>query len=54
MVCPGGVYHDTLRGVTIREIDRIHITVAGGQLIAPEFFGDILDFARHQPLTRRR
>jgi peptidoglycan/LPS O-acetylase OafA/YrhL len=48
-VCPGGQFQATRDGIQLREDDGIHITAAGGRLLAPEIFGAVVSWRRAQP-----
>jgi hypothetical protein len=47
-VCPGGKFTSTIDGVTVRETDGVHFTVAGGQLLAPVLMPPIVAAGRAQ------
>ncbi|HEX4433648.1 MAG TPA: acyltransferase family protein [Acidimicrobiales bacterium] len=46
--CPGGKFATTVHGVTIREPDGVHFTVAGGQYVAPSIMPAIVAAGRAQ------
>ncbi len=48
-VCPGGQFEGARGGVQLREDDGIHITPAGGQLLAPAIFDTVVNWRRAQP-----
>jgi hypothetical protein len=46
--CPGGKFASTVHGVTIRQTDGVHFTVAGGQYLAPTLMPAIVAAGRAQ------
>ena len=46
--CPGGKFATTVHGVTIRQTDGVHFTVAGGQYLAPKIMPAIVAAGRAQ------
>ena len=46
--CPGGKYATTVHGITIRQSDGVHFTVAGGQYLAPRIMPAIVAAGRAQ------
>jgi peptidoglycan/LPS O-acetylase OafA/YrhL len=47
-VCPGGKFASTIDGVTVREPDGVHFTIAGGQYLAPKVMPAIVAAGRAQ------
>jgi hypothetical protein len=49
-LCPGGVYHEVLNGVQIRDGDGLHIvpTAAAGQWLDARVLPDVVDVGRMQ------
>jgi len=46
--CPGGKFAPTVHGVTIRQTDGVHFTVAGGQYLASRIMPAIVASGRAQ------
>ena len=46
--CPGGKFAGSIHGVTIRQTDGVHFTVAGGEYVAPKIMPAIVAAGRAQ------
>ncbi len=46
--CPGGHYTTSIHGVTVRRVDGVHYTIAGGQYLAPKLMPAIVAAGRAQ------
>jgi peptidoglycan/LPS O-acetylase OafA/YrhL len=46
--CPGGKFTGSIHGVTIRETDGVHFTLAGGEYLAPAIMPAIVAAGREQ------
>jgi hypothetical protein len=49
--CPGGKFTSTIHGVTVRETDGVHFTLAGGQYLGPKIMPAIVAAGRSQMAT---
>jgi hypothetical protein len=53
LVCPGGKFQPTYRGVDIRTADGIHFTEPAGVVLGPALVPKIMASARAQMARRR-
>jgi peptidoglycan/LPS O-acetylase OafA/YrhL len=54
MVCPGGRYQQTIDGVTVRQPDGVHFSIASGGFFAPRIFRVLIADGRAAEALRGR